>query len=211
MRRHAQTAQQGLFTLFCSMFPEKPACRSFAVMEWSSDPVKALCVLVLPCTRRCLPFASEPCNPASRLWLCRTMRQGSSASAAMLQHDNICTLPSKLLRLVFFIEKCITSLGSQGNQFTSCSLWVWHVMTRLLSSRKMYVFAEGSNWWLFLFPLLLHQRLIWIHTRWHPSPFLLLHWCCSLFLFPVSRTWTVKMPQPANGPNKSAPAEEPDF
>lgn len=43
---------------------------------------------------------------------------------------------------------------------------------RLLNSRKMCNFAEGTNWLFFFFilPLSLHQCLIWIHVRWHPSP-----------------------------------------
>lgn len=43
---------------------------------------------------------------------------------------------------------------------------------RLLSSRKMYIFAEGTNWLFFFFnlPPSLHQCLIGIQERWHPSP-----------------------------------------
>lgn len=215
MRQQAQTGQQGApHTLLYNTDnkTQKAAYWSCTVRELPSGPVQPFCVLVLHCSLRCLPFASEPWNPAPWFWLCRTMRQGSGASVAMLQQDDICSLPSKLLHRLFFIEKCITSLRSQENQFTSCSLWVWRVMTRLPSSRKMYIFVEGSNWWLFSsFPLSLHQCLIWIHARWHPSLFLLLHWCCALFLFPVSSIWTMKMPPQACGTNKSAPAKETDF
>lgn len=113
-----------------------------------------------------------------------------------IQHDDIFTLPSKLLHCLFLLKKYIRSLRSQENQFTSCSLWVWRVMRWLLSSRKMYIFAEDRNWLFFCFILhpSLHQCLIWIHVRWHPSSFF---YCCtdvapSFYSLSNSYIWTVK-------------------
>lgn len=116
----------------------------------------------------------------------------------------------KATPLPFFIEKCITSLRSQENQFTSCSLWVWYVMTQLLSSRKMYIFAEGSNWWLFSSPVaapVSHLNSCEVASFSFFTATLML---LALFI-PFSSIWTIKMPQPACGTNKSTPAKESDF
>lgn len=202
MRQQAQIGQQGAHT------PRQKKTEG-CVLKLPRRGI-ALSVLELHCSLQCLPFASEPWNPAPWLWLYRTMRQGSGASVAMLQHDDICTLPSKLPHCLFFIEKCITSLRSQENQFTSCSLWVWYVMTQLLSSRKMYIFAEGSNWWLFSSPVaapVSHLNSCEVASFSFFTATLML---LALFI-PFSSIWTIKMPQPACGTNKSTPAKESDF
>lgn len=114
----------------------------------------------------------------------------------------------------FLLKKYIRSLRSQENQFTSCSLWVWRVMRWLLSSRKMYIFAEDRNWLFFFFILhpSLHQCLIWIHVRWHPSFFFF--YCCTDVapsFYSLSNSYILdgeaKRPQAACGTNKSAPGE----
>lgn len=163
---------------------------------WSRAP---LCVLVAHYSLCCLQFASEPWNPVPWLWLCSTMRH-------QLRRRSICCHTTawwhfhpafKATPLPFLLKKYIRSLRSQENQFTSCSLWVWRVMRWLLSSRKMYIFAEDRNWLFFFFILhpSLHQCLIWIHGRWHPSSFFFN--CCtdvapSFYSLSNSYIWTVK-------------------
>lgn len=46
----------------------------------------------------------------------------------------------------FFLLKTASQACGHKNQFTSCLLPVWRVMTRLLTSRKMYIFAGGNGW-----------------------------------------------------------------
>lgn len=133
-------------------------------------PLPSVSLLQYSLRRR--PFASEPWNPALAA---RHNETAVEAQAHLLPCYSMMTFAPCLqsYSAVFFIEKCITSSRSQENQFISCSLWVWRVMVWLLSSRKMYIFSEVSDWWFFFFisPLSLHQGLIWIHARWHPSPF----------------------------------------
>lgn len=89
---------------------------------------------------------------------------------------------------------------------------------RLLSSRKMYIFAEGTNWLFFFFNLPPSCTSVSSEFMWGgillPSFFLLLHWCCSPFLFPVELLHLdgeAKRPRAARGTNKSAPGKELHF
>lgn len=145
----------------------------------------------------------------------------AAASVAVLQHDDICSLPSKLLHWLF---KSFYWRMHHKRAVTRKPIYCMFTVSltcherRLLSSRKMYIFAEGTHWLFFFFilPPSLHQCLIGIHVRWHPSPplFLLLHWCCSLFLFPVELLHLdgeAKRPRAARGTNKSAPGKESHF
>lgn len=132
MRQQAQTGQQGApHTLLYKTDnkTQKAAYWSCTVRELPSGPVQPFCVLVLHCSLRCLPFASEPWNPAPWFWLCRTMRQGSGASVAMLQQDDICSLPSKLLHRLFLLKNASQACGHKktNSLHVHCGFDVsWH-------------------------------------------------------------------------------------